>query len=65
MSKHFATILSSELPNRQQSARISPLMLCDHLIQSAQEADKAGYVQTASHLVALVDGLFDAAPPHH
>jgi len=35
------------------------LILCDHLIALAQEADKAGYPHTAAHLVALVDKMFD------
>lgn len=43
--------------------KVSPLMLCDHLIQVAQEADQAGYLQTAAHLVALVDRMFDAHSP--
>lgn len=37
----------------------SPLLLCDHIIALAQEADLAGYPTTAAHLVALVDGMFD------
>ena len=65
MSKHIAPFQSSELFHWPQSAKVSLLMLCDHLIQVAQEAEKAGYVQTASHLVALVDRLFDVAPHHH
>ena len=37
----------------------SPLVLCDHLITLAQEADRAGYPATAGHLVALVDRVFE------
>ena len=43
----------------------SPLMLCDHLITLAQEADRAGYPGTAGHLVALVDRMFEEHRPHH
>ena len=42
----------------------SPLLLCDHLISLAQEADRAGYPNTAGHLVALVDGMFDEPRLH-
>ncbi len=47
-------------PSRLTAATTtSPLLLCDHLIALAQEADRAGYPTTAAHLVALVDGMFD------
>ena len=46
------------------AAPTSPLLLCDHLITLAQEADRAGYPNTASHLVALVDGMFDEPRLH-
>lgn len=42
----------------------SPLLLCDHLIALAQEADRAGYPTTAAHLVALVNGMFDEPRLH-
>lgn len=42
----------------------SPLLLCDHLIALAQEADRAGYPNTAAHLVALVHGMFDEPRLH-
>ena len=45
-------------------APTSPLLLCDHLIALAQEADRAGYPTTAAHLVALVDGIFDEPRLH-
>ena len=45
-------------------APTSPLLLCDHLIALAQEADRAGYPNTAGHLVALVDGMFDEPRLH-
>lgn len=47
------------------TAPISALVLCDRLIQVAQDADRAGYSQTASHLVALVDRMFDIPPQRH
>lgn len=47
------------------SAAISPLVLCDHLIQVAQEADRAGYVQTAAHLVEALERMFDTPPQRH
>lgn len=48
-----------------EPAKVSPLVLCDHLIQVAQEADRAGYVQTAAHLVELVEHMFDTLPQRH
>ncbi len=47
------------------AAPISALVLCDRLIQAAQDADRAGYSQTAAHLVALVDRMFDIPPQRH
>jgi hypothetical protein len=37
----------------------SPLMLCDRLLTLAQEADRAGYVLTAGHLLDLAHTVFD------
>lgn len=65
MPKQIAHSKSPALSHVAKAVKISPLMLCDHLIQVAQEADEAGYVQTAAHLVALVDRMFDTAPHHH
>jgi hypothetical protein len=44
----------------------SPLMLSDHLITLAKEADRAGYPNTASRLVGLACTVFDevAKLPH-
>ena len=42
MPKCIANIQSVELLRGEQAAKISPLMLCDHLIQVAQEADQRG-----------------------
>lgn len=68
-----AALMSKRLPARPptshlqevEPAKVSPLVLCDHLIQVAQEADRAGYVQTAAHLVTLVNHMFDTPPKHH
>lgn len=46
-------------------APVSALVLCDRLIQAAQDADRAGYSQTAAHLVALVERMFDTPPRRH
>lgn len=62
MSKHPPTRRFPVRAMRDQPAmalRPSPLLLCDHLIALAQEADLAGYPNTAAHLVALVDGMFE------
>ena len=40
-------------------ARTSPLVLSDHLITLAQEADRAGYTSTARRLITLACRVFD------
>ncbi len=40
----------------------SPLIICDHLIAVAQEADRAGLTATARDLVDLAYRLFDTPP---
>lgn len=65
MPKQIAHPKPPVAPFAGKATKISPLMLCDHLIQVAQEADEAGYVQTAAHLVALVDRMFDGSPHRH
>ena len=44
----------------------SPLTLSDHLITLAEQADHAGYINTARRLVSLACTVFDEAPalPH-
>jgi len=44
----------------------SPLMLSDHLITLAEEADRAGYTHTARRLINLACTVFDERPslPH-
>ena len=38
---------------------VSPLVLADHLITLAQEADRAGYRQQAENLVSMVYSVLD------
>lgn len=38
---------------------VSPLVIADRLITLAKEADRAGYRDTASHLVNLVYSVLD------
>jgi hypothetical protein len=51
-------------PTRQNET--SPLMLSDHLITLAEQADRAGYTTTARRLVSLACTVFDEAAkrPH-
>jgi hypothetical protein len=44
----------------------SQLILSDRLISLAQDADRAGYIDTAERLVTLACTVFDEAPkkPH-
>lgn len=44
----------------------SELVLSDRLISLAQDADRAGYRDTAEHLLSLACSVFDEAPakPH-
>ena len=65
MTKQLAPHKPTVATRYEQAVKVSPLVLCDRLIQVAQEADSAGYVQTAAQLVALVDRMFDAPPNHH
>lgn len=44
-------------PNRNPA--VSPLMLADRLISLAQDAERAGYQDAASHLVTLVYTVLD------
>jgi hypothetical protein len=45
---------------------ISELVLSDRLIALAEDADRAGYTDTAERLVTLACSVFDEAPgkPH-
>jgi hypothetical protein len=53
-------------PETNPLPQTSPLMLSDHLITLAQEADRAGYTSTARRLVTLACRVFDepAAQKH-
>ena len=44
------------------SPQISPLILADRLISMAQDADRAGFRETATRLLSLIDAVFDEAP---
>jgi len=47
-------------------AAVSELVLSDRLIALAQDADRAGYTDTAEHLLTLACSVFDEAAkrPH-
>jgi hypothetical protein len=40
----------------------SELVLSDRLISLAKDADRAGYIGTAEHLLTLACSVFDEAP---
>jgi hypothetical protein len=40
----------------------SELILSDRLITLAKDADRAGYIDTAEHLLSLACSVFDEAP---
>ena len=41
---------------------VSPLVLADRLISLAQDADRAGYPQSATRLLGLAYAVFDEQP---
>ncbi len=41
---------------------VSPLMLADRLISLAQDADRAGYSESATRLLGLAYAVFDEQP---
>ena len=43
---------------------VSPLVLADRLITLAQDADRAGYSQSATRLLGLAYAVFDETPMH-
>ena len=45
-------------------SRVSPLVLSDRLITLAKDADRAGYIDAARHLVHLAHSVFDETPGH-
>ena len=44
---------------------VSPLMLAARLLTLAQDADRAGYLDTASQLVTLAFSVLDEPAPGH
>jgi hypothetical protein len=44
---------------------VTPLVLADRLIALAQEADRAGYAQSATRLLGLAYAVFDEEPRRH
>lgn len=43
-------------------APVTPLVLADRLISLAQDADRAGYAQSATRLLGLAYAVFDEEP---
>ena len=41
------------------AATVSPLVLADRLLTLAQDADRAGYAETASHLVQVMFSVLE------
>lgn len=59
-------MLSQTRIDTAHSPQTSPLILSDHLITLAQEADRAGYTSTARRLITLACRVFDeTAQPAH
>jgi hypothetical protein len=58
------TTMLTQLPRPTFTAppENSPLVLSDHLITLAKQADRAGYTSTASRLITLACSVFDEAP---
>ena len=54
------------LPTPASQASLKPpineLVLSDRLIALAEDADRAGYLDTAEHLLTLAYTVFDEAP---
>ena len=60
---HSHPVFTLPFPGRPGlSGRISPLMIADRLITLAQDADRAGYPDTASQIVSLVYTVLDSSP---
>jgi len=54
-------MLTQAMIDTAKPAPTSPMVLSDHLITLAQEADRAGYTSTARRLVTLACRVFDEA----
>jgi hypothetical protein len=52
-------LLMDDLPSQ---AMISPMTLADRLLCLAEDADRAGFSDTAERLLQLVYGVFDETP---
>ena len=50
---------SHTAPFASTTPRISPLMLSDHLLRLAEEADSAGFRGTAEYLLDLASDVLD------
>jgi hypothetical protein len=59
-------MIQQEIVPTNRTWKTSPMMLSDHLITLAEEAERAGYTNTASRLVSLACTVFDEAAelPH-
>jgi hypothetical protein len=54
--RHVSTAIAAAKP------ALSELILSDRLITLAKDADRAGYTDTAEHLLTLACNVFDEAP---
>jgi hypothetical protein len=52
-------VLIMSLQSYAAAATPSPLVLSDHLLSLAEEADRAGCKSTAEHLLSLAHSVFD------
>jgi hypothetical protein len=57
----------SDLSRAAPSTRapVSPLMLSDHLLRLAEEADSAGFRTTAEHLLDMASQVLDVPKALH
>jgi hypothetical protein len=55
-------MLQTSLTGAATKPALSELILSDRLISLAQDADRAGYTDTAEHLLTLACSVFDEAP---
>ena len=55
-----------EIQVQRREPAVSELVLSDRLITLAEDADRAGYTDTAERLMTLACSVFDEAPnkPH-
>ena len=54
--------MSLSLFDKPAHLRVSPLVLADRLLALAQDADRAGFIGTAQHLLSLAHTVFDEKP---